>query len=87
MAYINKRTLKALDVLTLRMKVASKSHGHADHGSDVWHSTWNEAEYCHMAIQALLGNTERATQLQNSAQVVSEARSTLDTLDYYGVTI
>ena len=53
--YMNKQTRKALDVLTLRLKVVSKEHGASEQDSAEWHDTWNRAQSAHHAIRLVLG--------------------------------
>ena len=51
---MNKATRTALRDSILSMKVEAKKHGKAEHGSDEWHQTWDDAELAHLVTQLLL---------------------------------
>lgn len=87
MAYINKRTIELLKNLTLTVKVSAKRQNKAEHDSSEWHTLWDESQYAHMAIDAILGEKVIAQQLREAAAVNDVARQVIDRAAYYGVTI
>ena len=89
MAYINRNTRKALETLTLRLKVASKAHGESrpDSGSAHWHSTWDVAEYAHMGILALLGSSTARDNLHSHAEHNLEAAAIIHSIRCAGASI
>ncbi len=89
--YMTKRTLKALDVLTLSLKVSSKDCGQhrGETGSHANATHWEKAEYTHRAIQYILGTLE-AEELDNwlmMAQYDEQAQAAIDALSFYGIEV
>ena len=87
MAYVNKQKRRAIETLTLRMKVNAKDHGRSVYGSPEWHVTWDLAEYSQWGILAMLGDDVKRQQLQTVALSNDSAAEVLRTISYCGVTL
>ena len=57
--YISKRKVECLNVLTLRLKVASKRFGQEFTGSSEWFEAWDVAESAQAAIAYVLGDSDK----------------------------
>ena len=89
MAYLNRNKVRALEVLTLRMKVSAKNHGElrVEKGSDRWHSTWDVAEYAHCGILALLGSGVAKDRLLEAAKHNDAAQGIVFSIESNGVSL
>ncbi len=79
--YINKAKRKAITELLLTVKVKGKGSARereANGPSALWHTMWDECEYAHKAVMAMLGDTEEHAALTRVAQYNDVARATME---------